>query len=237
LAASTGSWVEMESTRVSTRGPMSDDLRSQTLRPMTITEYLMNIALVSLVVLQIRGHKITVARLLVPVVMTVWFCSQILHTIPTAGNDEVLEGSLALVGAGLGVSAGLATSIRRLGAGAFAKAGAVAAVLWVAGVGARVAFSVWVTNGGQPTITRFSVAHHITSGHAWAAAFILMAMVEVTSRTCVLYLKTVRSGAVIPRGGLVSHLRDRGGERLGPDAGAILEQASLAVRDGSPASA
>ena len=227
----------MESTPTSTRGPMSDGCKSQTLRRMTITEYLMNVALVSLVVLQIRGHKITVARLLVPVVMTVWFCSQILHTIPTAGNDEVLEASLALVGAGLGVAAGLATSIRRLGAGAFAKAGAVAGVLWVLGVGARVAFSLWVTHGGQPTITRFSVAHHITSGHAWAAAFILMAMVEVSSRTGILYLKTLRSGAVIPRGGLVGYIRDRGGESPGTDAGAILEQASLGVRDGSPASA
>ena len=32
----------------------------------------MNIALIGLVVLQIRGHKITRARLLVPVVLTVW---------------------------------------------------------------------------------------------------------------------------------------------------------------------
>jgi hypothetical protein len=170
---------------------------------MTITEYLMNIALVSLVVLQIRGHKITAARLLVPVVMTFWFVSQILHTIPTAGNDVLLEGSLALVGAGLGVAAGFATSIRRLGEGAFAKAGAVAAVLWVLGIGARVAFSLWVTHGGQPTVARFSAAHHITSGHAWAAAFILMAVVEVSTRTAVLYLKTLRTGAVIPRGGLL----------------------------------
>jgi hypothetical protein len=176
---------------------------SQTLSFMTITEYLLNIALVGLVVLQIRGHRVTAARLLVPVVMTFWFVSQILHTIPTAGNDMVLEISLALVGAFLGVAAGFATSIRRLGDGAFAKAGALAAVLWIVGIGARVAFSLWVTHGGQPTITRFSVDHHITSGHAWAAAFVLMAMVEVTSRTGTLYLKTVRSGAVIPRGGFL----------------------------------
>jgi hypothetical protein len=170
---------------------------------MTITEYLMNFALVGLVILQIRGHKITVARLLVPVVMTFWFASQILHAIPTTGNDVVLEASLALVGAILGVAAGLATNIRRLGEGAFAKAGAVAAVLWVLGVGARVGFSLWVSHGGRQTVADFSALHHITSGHAWAAAFILMALVEVASRTSVLYLKTLRSGAVIPRGGLL----------------------------------
>ncbi|HEY5272155.1 MAG TPA: hypothetical protein VIJ34_02860 [Acidimicrobiales bacterium] len=182
---------------------MSDGLESPTLNSMTITDYLMNIALVGLVILQVRGHQITVARLLVPVVATLWFCSQILHTIPTAGNDVGLEASLAVVGALFGIAAGFATSIRRLGEGAFAKAGAMAAVLWVLGIGARVAFSLWVSHGGQPTVARFSALHHITSGHAWAAAFILMAMIEVTTRTGVLFLKTIRSGAAIPRGGLL----------------------------------
>jgi hypothetical protein len=182
---------------------MSDGPRSPTLNLMTITDYLMNFALVGLVILQVRGHKITLARLLVPVVMTVWAASQILHTIPMRGNDVVLEASLALVGCGLGVLAGLATSIRRLGEGAIAKAGAAAAVLWVLGIGARVGFSLWVTHGGQPTVAQFSALHHITSGGAWVAAFIFMAMTEVASRTGVLYVKTLRSGAAIPRGGLL----------------------------------
>jgi hypothetical protein len=166
---------------------------------MTTTEYLMNFALVGLVVLQIRGHKITVARLLVPVALTVWGASQFLHTIPTAGNDAVLEVTFALVGAMLGVLAALATTVRRDGPGALAKAGMVAAILWVLGIGARVAFSVWVGHGGAPTITQFSAVHHITSGAAWGAAFVLMAMVEVASRSGVLYLKARHSGALIPR--------------------------------------
>jgi hypothetical protein len=169
---------------------------------MTITEYLMNITLVGLVVLQIRGHKITAMRLLVPVALTVWAASQFLHAVPAAGNDVVLEGSLALIGGGLGLLAGWATSVRRQGEGAFAKAGAIAAILWVAGIGARVAFSLWTSNGGQLTIARFSALHHITSEQAWVAGFILMALAEVACRTGVLYLKAVRSGAVIPRGGL-----------------------------------
>jgi hypothetical protein len=173
---------------------------------MTITEYAMNLILVGLVVLQIRGHKITVVRLLVPIVMTVWAASQFLHRLPTAGNDAVLEAALALTGCGLGMAAGLATSIRRSGTGAVAKAGVLAATLWVLGIGARVGFSLWVTHGGQATIAGFSAGHHITSGQAWAAAFILMALTEVASRTAVLYGKTVRSGAVIPRGGLVRSL-------------------------------
>ena len=85
---------------------------------------------------------------------------------------------------------------------AFAKAGLTAAVLWVLGIGARMAFSLWLSNGGRPAVERFSTLHHITSGEAWVAAFILMALAEVASRTGVLYLKAVRTGAGIPRGGL-----------------------------------
>ncbi len=173
---------------------------------MTIIEYILNIALVGLVVLQVRGHRITLARMLLPVVVTVWVASQVLHAIPTAGNDLLLEAGLGLIGLGLGVAAGLCTSVRRDGAGAFAQAGLVAAFLWVLGIGARVGFSVWVTHGGQSTLVNFSAAHHITSGAAWGSAFVLMAMAEVVSRTGIMYLRAVRSGAEIPRGGLRSLL-------------------------------
>src|SRR6202035_4597331 len=98
---------------------------------MTTTDYLMNIALVALVVLQIRGHKVTRARLVFPLVATVFVAAQFLHAIPTAGNDLVLVVGFAAVGAALGVGAGLLTTVRRDGAEAVAKAGLVAAVLWV----------------------------------------------------------------------------------------------------------
>ncbi|HXQ59771.1 MAG TPA: hypothetical protein VN799_06720, partial [Acidimicrobiales bacterium] len=115
---------------------------------MTTSDYLLNLTLVGLVVLQVRGHKITRARLIFPLAATAWVGSQYLHTIPTAGNDAVLEIGLALIGAGLGVAAALATTIRRDGSGAIAKAGLLAATLWVLGIGARVGFSLWVTHGG-----------------------------------------------------------------------------------------
>lgn len=172
---------------------------------MTLPEYLLNIFLVALVVLQVRGHKITKARLVFPLVVTIWVCTSILHGIPTAGNDLVLVVG-GMLGATLGSLAALATTVRRDGASAFAKAGALAAALWVAGIGARVGFSLWVTHGGAPTIAGFSAAHNITSGAAWATAFILMAMAEVATRTAGLYLKARHSGAVIERGGFVRSL-------------------------------
>lgn len=102
---------------------------------MTLPDYLLNITLVGLVILQVRGHKITRSRLLFPLVATVVVGSQYLHGIPTAGNDLVLVVGLAVLGGLLGSFAALATSVRLDGAVAFAKAGALAAVLWVLGIG------------------------------------------------------------------------------------------------------
>ena len=131
--------------------------------------------------------------------LTIWGASQFLRAIPTAGGDVALERlSLALTGGLLGAAAALATAIHRDGDGAVAKAGVIAATMWVLGIGARLGFYVWVTHGGQGVVSSFSATVHVTSWDAWAAGFILMAMVEVVSRTGVLYLKTVRSGAVIP---------------------------------------
>ncbi len=170
---------------------------------MTFTDYLFNIALVSLVVVQIRGHKITVARLLFPIVAVAYVATQYLHSVPTAGNDLLLEVGLAGIGCALGVLAGFATSVRSVDGGAFAKAGAVAAVLWVLGIGARMAFEIWVTHGGAGAVGRFSIAHHITSAQAWTTAFVLMALVEVVSRTALIGVKALRTGQPIPRGGFL----------------------------------
>lgn len=195
--------MESGSTLISTPGPTPDKAPEQTLGYMTLSDYLLNITLVGLVILQVRGHKITRSRLVFPLVATAVVGLQYLHGIPTAGNDLVLVIGLALVGGLLGSLAAVATSVRSDGAVAFAKAGAVAAVLWVLGIGARMGFYFWGTHGGESAIARFSVVHHITSAQAWAAAFILMALAEVTSRTAVLYLKTRRVGAEIPRGGFL----------------------------------
>ena len=170
---------------------------------MTTTEYALNIALVGLVLLQIRGIKVTRAALVFPLVMTVWIATSLLKTVPTGGNDLVLEIAGAVAGAALGACAGLATTVRRRGIAAIARAGAFAAFLWVVGIGARVAFSLWVGHGGASAIRAFSITHRITGGPAWGTAFILMAITEVVARTGVIYVKTRRTGAVIERGGLL----------------------------------
>jgi hypothetical protein len=151
---------------------------------MTTTDYLINFVLIGLVVLQIRGRRLDPVSLLLPLGIVAWVAVSYLHGFPTAGNDLVLEiGGLA-VGAALGLGCAAATRIERRSDGAvIVKAGAVAAGLWILGVGSRLAFEIASTHGGGAAIGRFSVAHDITSGQAWVDALVLMAIAEVAGRT------------------------------------------------------
>jgi hypothetical protein len=105
-----------------------------------------------------------------------------LHSIPTAGHDLLLIAALVAVGAALGIAGGFATRVRFDGEHALARAGATAVTLWVLGMGSRMAFQLYSDHGGSDAITRFSVAHHITSTSAWVTAFVLMAITEVATR-------------------------------------------------------
>ncbi len=154
---------------------------------MTFTDYLLDGTLIALVLLQIRGRRITAHTLALPIGLVIFAAFQYLHGIPTSGNDLGLVVAGALTGLALGAGCGLATAVYRNSAGAaMAKAGPVAALLWVAGVGARLAFSEYASHGGQGAIGRFSAAHHITSAEAWVACLVLMALGEVVSRTAVI---------------------------------------------------
>jgi len=163
---------------------------------MTLSDYAIDIALIALVAVQVRGRRMTVRSLILPVVLVGWAASSYLHGIPTAGNDLVLVVGAAAAGIALGVLTGALTSVRQGADGIpFAKAGLAAAALWVVGVGTRFAFQLYASHGGEATIGRFSAAHSITSGEAWVAALILMALGEALARTAVLGL---RAYAVAP---------------------------------------
>lgn len=157
---------------------------------MTFSDYLLNGALIALVLLQVRGRRLSIRTLLLPLGIVTWAATQYLHGVPTAGNDLALESAGVTAGLALGVGCGLATSLFRRDDGvAMARAGLLAASLWVLGVGARVAFSLYATHGGGGAIERFSASHHITSTQAWVTTLILMALVEVVSRNAVLFLR------------------------------------------------
>jgi hypothetical protein len=154
---------------------------------MTITDYLIDILLIGIVVLQVRGRRLTLRSLLLPIGIVTYVALHYLHGIPTGGNDLLLVGLAAAAGISLGVGAGLFTMVTPGADGhPVAKAGLVAATLWVLGVGSRFAFQLYASHGGGGAVQRFSAAHSITSFEAWVAALILMAMGEVVARTAIL---------------------------------------------------
>jgi hypothetical protein len=163
---------------------------------MTTFDYLLNIALIGLVVLQIRGRRLDRRALVLPLVLVTWAGSQYLHGIPTAGNDLALIALAVAVGLSLGISSGLLTRVEvgRDGV-AVARATLGAAVLLATGISARLAFSLYAEHGGGPGIARFSIAHHLTPS-GWVTALVLMAFAEVVSRTLTLWARMPRAGRV-----------------------------------------
>jgi hypothetical protein len=163
---------------------------------MSMNMYLINAILVLLVIRQIREHSLDLRALAVPVLAVGAAAVMFLHSVPGGGNDIALELLGVSAGAAMGAVGGLATRLRRGADGRpLGRAGAVAASMWVAGVGARMAFAFAATHGAGPAIGRFSIAHHITGSAAWVAALVMMALADVLTRLVVVCLRGRRPGA------------------------------------------
>jgi hypothetical protein len=161
---------------------------------MTITDYLINFALVALVVLQVRGSRLDLKTALRPVVLVAAAALYYLHAIPTSGNDLRLYAVLGGIGLVLGVACAATTRVWRANDGsAYAKAGGIAAALWVIGIGSRLAFEEFWSHGGTHTIVNFSIAHDITGQSAWVAGLVTMALAEVISRLAVIRARGART--------------------------------------------
>lgn len=157
---------------------------------MTFTDYLLDSALVLLVLLQIKERKLTTKALIRPMVIVGIAVLNYLHGIPTAGNDLVLVVVLALVGLLIGVASGQTVIMRRDSDGdVLARAAWLSGFFWVLGMGSRFAFLVWINNGGAATIGHFSATHSITSGEAWTVAVLAMVVFEVCGRGLVMALR------------------------------------------------
>lgn len=166
---------------------------------MTTTDYLIDSALVLLVFLQIKERPLTTKALIRPLVIVAIAVVNYLHGIPTAGNDLVLVAVLALLGLSIGVASGQTVSMRRgRGGEVLARAGWLSGIFWVLGMGSRFAFAVWISHGGAATIGHFSAQHAITSGEAWTAALLAMAVFEVWGRTLVLAARRHQVDRAVP---------------------------------------
>ena len=163
---------------------------------MNINMYVINAILVLMVVRQIREHSLDLRALAVPVLAVGAAAVMFLHSVPGGGSDIALELAGVLAGAAMGTVGGLATRLRRGADGRpLGRAGALAASMWIAGVGGRMAFVFAATHGAGPAISRFSITHHITGSGAWVAALVMMALTDVLTRLAVVWLRGRRLAA------------------------------------------
>ena len=154
---------------------------------MTTTDYLLDSALVLLVLVQIKEQPLTTRTLVRPFIFIAVAATIYLHGIPTAGNDLVLVGAISALGATIGVASGLAVLMRRGSGGEILiRSRWLSGFFWVLGMGSRFAFAVWISHGGAATVGQFSAQHSITSAEAWTVALLAMAACEVAGRSLVM---------------------------------------------------
>jgi hypothetical protein len=153
-------------------------------------DYILDSALVLIVILQLRERQLTVRQLIRPVIILAIAVSSYFHGFSTQGNDLALAGGFVVLGATIGTLSGLTVLMHRHDDGVVTfRSGAASAVFWVLGMGSRFAFIYWMTHMGASSIVHFSQQHSITGGEAWTVALLGMAAAEVLSRTAIMALR------------------------------------------------
>ena len=151
---------------------------------MTAADYLIDSALVLVVLLQLKERRLTAQLLLRPLAIVAIAVAVYARAVPTAGNDPALIAGVGLLGGVIGIASGASVIMRRGPQGAvLVRGGWLSAAFWVLGMGSRFAFLVWMTHGGAAAVARFSATHGITSTAAWVDALLAMAVLEVIGRT------------------------------------------------------
>ena len=163
---------------------------------MTISDWLIDVALLLVVFRQLREERLTLRTVLLPLALITWAGTTYLHHIPTEGHDPLLIGLLAGIGVAFGLAGGLITRVRFADGHIRVRASLGAAALWVVSMGFRLGFAVWSSHSsGGAFVARFSAAHDITSEQAWVAALVLMAFGEVIVRLGVIVVRGLRMRA------------------------------------------
>jgi hypothetical protein len=165
---------------------------------MSTTQWILSIALLAWALLRNLGtREVTRATFLLPLVIVAAAASYFLVPLPTAGNDLGLVVAFGVVGVLFGVAAASATHLHHREGRLVARAGAGFAALWLVLIGGRIAFAEWATGAGAQSVGMFSRDHAITGADAWTAAFVLMALAMVLTRTVVLAVRARRAPAVL----------------------------------------
>ncbi len=161
---------------------------------MSTTEIILFAGLALFVVAtQLGRHTVSPQRFLAPLVAVVAVAFTYLKGVPTAGGDLPFEIVCALIGVAFGLlAAGFVRVERDWQTGRVVmQAGIAYAVVWLVAFGGRLVFGWGASNLWRTAVIQFSMAHQITGTAAWTAAFVLMAIAMVATRTLVLGVRTL----------------------------------------------
>jgi hypothetical protein len=142
---------------------------------------------------QVGRHPLSLRRFVTPLLIAGVVAYSYLHSIPTVGGDLDFEIVCSLAGALFGVLAASLVRIERDGQTGriVQQAGLAYAALWTIVFGGRLAFAWAASTIWTHQVEQFSFQHAITGSAAWTAAFVLMALAMVLTRTAVVGVRTV----------------------------------------------
>ena len=164
---------------------------------MSVTDYVVDIALILVIFWQVRPRELTARAVILPLAIIVYAGVHYLHRFTIGGNDVLLTVLFTGAGLVLGSWSGLATRVWRDGNRVLVRVGFAAAATWIVGMGFRFAFALYAgTAAGDRVIGGFSMHHSITSGQAWTTALVLMAFAEVLARVGIMQARRMHAQAI-----------------------------------------
>ena len=155
---------------------------------MSTIDYLLGLALLGLILWNMRPHELTDRRLRRPVLIAAAICVAFLHGVPTHGADGALVAVGVLTGIACGAVSALATRVHRDPARGtiIAVASPLAVTVTAAAFAGRIGFALAATHGLGPQIADASRQMGIHSQQAWVAALVLMAAADLVVRAAIL---------------------------------------------------
>src|SRR5690606_7536653 len=132
---------------------------------MELTEWIISIALILVVIRQIRGRKLTLIGLLWPVPLVVWAAVDYMGDIPAYAADWMFVAVCCGAGLALGVGCGGLTDVYLQDGSVTARARWLAAGLWIVGMSSRLAFGLFAFDGGAEQIAELSAKLAIHSAN------------------------------------------------------------------------
>lgn len=164
---------------------------------MSLDDYLISVLMMSSVIRQLRGRRLSWFSLSWPVALVCWAAFQYAGGLPSHQADLALSVTLACVGIALGVACGALSHVylKPFASEQFrpgkrdvvmVRSTGVAAALWIAGIGSRLMFGLFAEHGGGTTVVTWSEHLGLASVNTWGTALMAMSLMEVTGRTSLL---------------------------------------------------